>query len=137
MPDTPPVVTASFSTVATLPAPVPLTVPFIPEPLVLPLVRGVGKARADVWSWDIGKESEEGEIKTLAWAAVVGRVNDSILERAGKIDDDDGGHEREQGRTNDDKQLTKVCLRLEQRSVAKKRWLFVLVKKKLFSMRWC
>jgi hypothetical protein len=85
MPDTPPVVTASLS--GTFPfvmvvAPFVIgaaaagTVPFIPAPVE----EEVGRARSEVWSaWDMGKESEEGETKALAWAAVVGRVRDSMM----------------------------------------------------------
>jgi len=33
-----------------------------------------------VWSvWDMGNESEVGAMKAFAWAAVVGRLRDSIL----------------------------------------------------------
>jgi len=80
MPDTPPVVTVSLSgafpfVVVAVPFVVAAAVPFIPAPLE----EEGGKARSEVWSaWDIGNESEEGETNTLAWAAVVGRVSDSI-----------------------------------------------------------
>jgi len=37
-----------------------------------------------VWSvWDMGNESEVGAMKAFAWAAVVGRLRDSIL-KAGR-----------------------------------------------------
>jgi len=81
MPDTPPVVTASLSgafpfVVAAVPFVVAVAAPFIPAPVE----EEGGKARSDVWSaWDMGKERDEGETKTLAWAAVVGRVRDSII----------------------------------------------------------
>ena len=85
MPDTPPVVTASLS--GTFPfvrgvapfavAAVATAVPFIPAPAE---EEKGGRARSDVWSvWDMGKEREDGETKALAWAAVVGRVKDSMI----------------------------------------------------------
>jgi hypothetical protein len=85
MPDTPPVVTASLS--GTFPfvmvaapfvvgATTAAAAPFIPAPVE----EEVGRARSDVWSaWDMGKESEDGETNALAWAAVVGRVRDSMM----------------------------------------------------------
>ena len=75
MPDTPPVVTVSFcASTAALPF-VTAAVPFEVAPLVYP----EGRLRSDVCSADMGYEREEGEMKTLACAAVVGSVKDSML----------------------------------------------------------
>jgi hypothetical protein len=80
MPDTPPVVTASstgafpFGT-AGAPFVVAAAEPFIPAPVG----EEEGNARSDAWMLDMGKESEDGETKTFACAAVVGRDKDSIL----------------------------------------------------------
>jgi hypothetical protein len=88
MPDTPPVVTASLSgAFPFVMAAVPFVVagPFIPAPVE----EEEGNARSDVWSiLDMGKESEDGETKTLACAAVVGRDKDSILH--GSLDEGKG-----------------------------------------------
>ena len=76
MPDTPPVVTVSFcASTAVLPF-VTVTFPFEVAPFVYP----DGRLRPDVCSVDMGYEREEGEMKTLACAAVVGSVKDSMLE---------------------------------------------------------
>jgi hypothetical protein len=81
MPDTPPVVTGSLSgtfpfIIKAVPVVIAAAVPFIPAPVE----EEGGKARSAVWSaWDMGKERDEVETKTLAWAAVVGRVKDSMI----------------------------------------------------------
>jgi hypothetical protein len=61
---------------AVVPFVVAAAAPFIPAPVE----EEEGNARSDVWSiLDMGKESEDGETKTLACTAVVGRDKDSIL----------------------------------------------------------
>lgn len=50
----------------------------------------------------MGNERDEGEMKTLAWAAVVGRLNDSMLfETAAGAGRDGTRRKKEQTRTND------------------------------------
>jgi len=94
MPDTPPVVTISLCSELFPPLLTPFVTvpfagagavpPFMPAPLdglVLPFVDG-SEIAVEVWSaWDIGKENELGETKALAWAAVVGRLKESIMMR--------------------------------------------------------
>jgi len=80
MPDTPPVVTDSFCS-STPFAMDPLavaapTVPFIPTPFGCE-----GSERSEDSMRDIGKESDVGDTKALACAAVVGNARDSMLER--------------------------------------------------------
>jgi hypothetical protein len=90
MPDTPPVVTASLSgafpfVMVVVPFVVAAAVPFISTPFV----DEGGNARSDVWSMlDMGKESEDGETKTFACAAVMGRDKDSML--LGSLDEGKG-----------------------------------------------
>jgi hypothetical protein len=89
MPDTPPVVTISlcsnempFDVVVVVI--VPFVVGWLPLMWVLlcwPFVEGRA-SEAEVWSaWDMGKEKEFGATKALAWAAVVGRLKDSIVSK--------------------------------------------------------
>jgi hypothetical protein len=76
MPDTPPVVTVSFcDSNAVFPFVTATAVPFG----VAPFVNRAGRLRSEVCSTDMGYEREEGEMKTLACAAVVGRDNDSMF----------------------------------------------------------
>ena len=75
MPDTPPVVTVSFCDSGAGFTFAKARVPFD----VAPFVYLEGRLRSDACSADMGYEREEGEMKTLACAAVVGSVKDSIL----------------------------------------------------------
>ena len=78
MPDTLPVVTVSFcDSSAVLPFVTATAFPFE----VAPFAYRAGRLRSEVCSADMGYDREEGEMKTLACAAVVGRVNDSIFKR--------------------------------------------------------
>jgi len=75
MPETPPVVTVSFCKSVVFPFVTATTVPFE----VAPFVYRAGRLRSDVCSADMGYDRDEGEMKTLACAAVVGRLNDSMV----------------------------------------------------------
>ena len=86
MPETPPVPTLTSFCVSTI---VPPEVPFAEEPLTtavdvpfaVPLGCELGRVRSPFWSVDdMGKDKEVGETNSLAWAAVVGTVKDSMAE---------------------------------------------------------